>query len=232
MALLDHKNILASFKAIPLLFCLDDDDKQLLVKKCRLEAYDAGCNIVEQGDKTTNVYFIFVGAAHVLNYSRSGRAVTYAALKQGDVFGEIAAIDGLPRSAWVRTIMPCQVACLPGIVFLDLVLNNKGMSLALLRKLSSNLREADERLSDASWLGAEQRACIELIRMAKPDPLISGSYLVLEMPTQANFANVIGTSRETVSRVFGRLKEDAIITYSSRGICIPNRERLEQRAFM
>ena len=93
------------------------------------------------------------------------------------------------------------------------------------------MRESNERLTDIFSLGAEQRACLELIRMAKPDPLKPDCYLVQQMPTQANFANLIGSSRETVSRIMSRLKSDEIISNSSKGLQILDRKQLEKRAF-
>jgi CRP-like cAMP-binding protein len=50
--------------------------------------YETGSNIIEQGDKTDSVYFLISGTVHVIDYSRLDRAVTYASLKEGDMFGE------------------------------------------------------------------------------------------------------------------------------------------------
>jgi len=148
------------------------------------------------------------------------------------MFGEMAIIEGLPRSAWVCTITPFRLASLPGALFLEMVKKNANISLALLKQFSLRLRLSNEKLKDVSLLGTEQRACLELIRMAKIDPQSPGSYLIFQMPTQSNFANIIGSSRETVSRIFGKLKEEHIIIISKRGICIPDREKLERRAFL
>lgn len=217
---------------IPLLSCLSAKDVSDLERKCRWLEFGAGEKIIERGEEYTSIYFLITGTVHVLNYSEAGRAVSYAALKDGDVFGELAAIDGLPRSAWVCTITPCLVGAAPGPEFLKLVTGNPDMSMALLRRLAAVIRLSDERLADVSLLGAEQRVCMELIRMAEPDPATPGGFVVFPVPTQANFANMIGASRETVSRIFGRLREDSIIARSDRGLCIPNRARLEQRALM
>ena len=67
--------------------------------------------------------------------------------------------------------------------------------------------------------------------MAKPDPLRPNSFLIMQMPTQANFATLIGSSRETVSRIMSRLKNDSIINISARGVEISDKKQLEKRAF-
>lgn len=221
-----------SLAGIPLLDCLSPDEIASLEKKCRWHEFGAGEKIIERGEEYSSVYFLIKGTAHVLNYSESGRAVSYAALKNGDVFGELAAIDGLPRSAWVCTISPCTVGAVPGPAFLDLVTGNRDMAMALLKRMAAVIRLSDERIADVSLLGAEQRVCMELIRMAEPDPEDPNRFVVFPVPTQTNFANMIGASRETVSRIMGRLREEDIVVRTGKGLTIPNRARLEQRALM
>ena len=114
---------------------------------------------------------------------------------------------------------------------MGLVKNNPAFAISVLQKLSSNLRELDKRLINILSLGAEQRVCIEIMSMAQPDPEAPGRSLVLEMPTHSNFANLIGSSRETVSRILGRLKTDRLITFSNKGLEISDRKKLEHRAF-
>jgi CRP-like cAMP-binding protein len=217
---------------IPLLDCLSAGERAELERQCRWMNFGPSEKIIERGEEYTSVYFLISGTAHVLNYSESGRAVSYAALKNGDVFGELAAIDGLPRSAWVCTVSRCVVGAVPGPVFLDLVTSNRDMAMALLKRMAAVIRLSDERLADVSLLGAEQRVCMELIRMAEPDPENPSRYRVFPVPTQTNFANMIGASRETVSRILGRLREDDIVQRTDKGLAIPDRARLEQRALM
>jgi CRP-like cAMP-binding protein len=203
-----------------------------LGEKCRWIEFGSNETIIERGNEDTNVYFIIMGTVHVLNYSETGRSITYAELEQGDLFGELAAIDGLPRSAWVRTITSCLVATTPGKEFLKLVSHNPEVSIALLRRMSSNIRLSDQRLTDITLLGAEQRACTQLIRMAKPDLAALGGHLVSPMLTHSNFANLVGVSRETVSRIFRKLREESLLVHNKRGLCIPDLKKLERRALL
>jgi CRP-like cAMP-binding protein len=217
---------------VALLSYLSDNARDNFATKCRWLEFSPNESIIERGMKDSNVYFIITGTVHVLNYSKTGRAFTYAALKEGDMFGELAAIDGLPRSAWVCSITHCQMATAPASEFLKLLPHNPEMTLALLRRMSSTIRLLDERLTNHTLLGAEQRACAELLRMAKPDKEEPGGYVIFPMITHANFANLVGVSRETVSRIFQKLREDSLIVHNKRGLCIPDREQLERRTFM
>jgi CRP/FNR family cyclic AMP-dependent transcriptional regulator len=226
------KNVSNKLIKISLLSHLSDTARNGFAKKCRWVEFRANESVIERGDEETNVYFIITGAVLVQNYSKTGRVITHATLKEGDMFGELAAIDGLPRSAWVCTITPCQMATAPGSEFLKLLSDNSEMSLALLRRMSSDIRLLDERLTDLTLLGAEQRACTELLRMAKPDKEAPGGYVVAPMLTHANFANLVGVSRETVSRIFRKLREGSLIVHNKRGLCIPDRKKLEMRTFL
>ena len=216
---------------VPLFATLTKSDRELITSRSAEKYYGPNSSIIQFEDSSTAVYFIISGSAHVLNYSASGRAITYASMTEGDLFGEIAAIDGLPRSAWVYSMDECHILEIPGAIFKSLARGNQDFAFVLLEKLSKNLREMNDRLIQIFSLDVERRACIELMRMARPDPENPMIYRVNPMPTQMNFATLIGSSRETVSRVIGRLKEQRIVEYTTTGLCIIDRERLEQRAF-
>ena len=116
-------------------------------------------------------------------------------------------------------------------IFLSYLQKNPTFSMAVMRKLSKNLRELDERLVNILSMRAEQRVCVEIISMARPTSVKSGFYCVVEMPTQSNFANLVGLSRETVSRILGRLRSDGLVKISGNGLNILDRKGLENRAF-
>ena len=92
------------------------------------------------------------------------------------------------------------------------------------------MRMSNERMTDIFSLDAEKRACIELIRMATQDPSRPHRFYK-EMPTQSNFATLIGAPRETVSRIMSRLKNDAIIKMSNRDLQILDKKKLEKKSF-
>lgn len=230
---IDGRRIDATHRAAlgPFVSCLVDDERTIFDNNCSSVNFAAGTTIIERDDSDSSVFFVLSGSVSVLNYAISGRAITYTLLRSGDIFGEMAAIDCGPRAAWVLAVTDCQILKISGGVFMDLAERNHKFSLAILRKLSANLREANERILDFFSLDAEQRACLELVRMAKPDPLRPDSYLVKQMPKQADFATLIGSSRETVSRIMSRLKNDSVIIISARGLEILDRKQLEKRAF-
>jgi CRP/FNR family cyclic AMP-dependent transcriptional regulator len=170
------------------------------------------------------------GSARVLNYSENGKVIDYATLGKGDVFGELAAIDGLPRSASVVTQTPCTMGVLAGEKFIDLVIHNPVASLALLQRLAGIVRFSDKRINDFSLLKAEHRVCVELLRLAEPDPGNLEELIIHPMPTQSNIANSIGLARETVGRIFSRLARDNIIQRQQKTLHLRERKTLEKMA--
>ena len=219
------------FTRVEVLSYLSDQELAILQEQCAACVFSAGNVIVEHGEQDQSVYFIMYGRVHVLNYSSAGRIVTYSSVADGGMFGEMAAIDGLPRSAWVCAVNDCLVIKISKEIFVSFLQKNSKFSMAVLRKLSKNLRELDERLVNVLSMRAEQRVCVEIISMARPTSVKSGFYCVVEMPTQSNFANLVGLSRETVSRILGRLRNDGLVEISGNGLDILDRKGLENRAF-
>ena len=219
------------FTRVEVLSYLSDQELSLLREQCTACVFSAGNVIVERDEEDQSVYFIMYGRVHVLNYSSAGRIVTYLSLAEGGMFGEMAAIDGLPRSAWVCAVNDCMVIKISKEIFVSFLQKNPTFSMAVMRKLSKNLRELDERLVNVLSMRAEQRVCVEIISMAKSNNVKSELYCVVEMPTQSNFANLVGLSRETVSRVLSRLRSDGLVKISGNGLDILDRKGLENRAF-
>jgi CRP/FNR family transcriptional regulator, cyclic AMP receptor protein len=219
------------FTRVEVLSYLSDQELAMLREQCTACVFSAGNVIVERDEQDHSVYFILYGRVHVLNYSSAGRIVTYSSIAEGGMFGEMAAIDGLPRSAWVCSVNDCMVIKISKEIFLSYLQNNPTFSMAVMRKLSKNLRELDERLVNILSMRAEQRVCVEIISMAKPTSVESGFCCVVEMPTHSNFANLVGLSRETVSRVLSRLRSDGLVKISGNVLDILDRKGLENRAF-
>ena len=232
MNTIDQNNINIYFKNSPIFSGLNELDRIQLEKQSNINIFEPGDTIIEQGDDSTTVYFLISGTVHVLDYSRSHRAITYASLNDGEMFGEMAAIDGFPRSAWVCAISTCKIISLPGSTFINILKNNADISLKILAKLSSRLRLSDEKITDVSLFGTEQRVCLELVRMTKLDTKTKNIYQIKQMPTQANFANIIGSTRETVSRILAKLRDDQIIIKTESGFVVPDKKQLEKRAFL
>lgn len=209
---------------------LPDAALEKLAQTVRTQTYRSGEKLAERGQDADHVCFVISGHLRVLNYSSAGRMVRYAALATGDFFGELAAIDGQPRSATVVAESDCVIATLSAEDFQELISSQPEFSFALIQRLASIVRACDERIMDLSSLGPAQRVCLELLRLSEPDPLRSQSWVVYPVPTQANLASSLGTTRETVARVISRLTSDGVVSRKSKSLYIRDRVRLEALA--
>ncbi len=201
-----------------------------IARSVRTQTYRSGEKLAERGQDADHVYFVISGHLRVLNYSSAGRMVRYAALGPGDFFGELAAIDGQPRSATVVAESDCEIAILAADQFQELITTQPGFAFALIQRLASIVRACDERIMDLSSLGPAQRVYLELLRLVEPAPLRSQSWVVYPVPTQANLASTLGTTRETVARVISRLTSDGVVSRKAKSLYIRDRNRLEALA--
>lgn len=214
--------------ASPLFGLLPSDTRDQLARQSPTRTVPVGAFLMEHGAPDQDVLLLLAGSARVLNYSASGRFVSFATVSAGDVVGELAAIDGGGRSASVLAITPCTVAAIPGTAFLSAVLASPDAAHWMLQKLARTIRSGDSRISDLTFLTAEQRTCLFLLQWERQ---VSQHEAPLRpTPSIDVMASQIGVARETVARVLGRLTKEGIIERRGRLISIRNTKRLEELA--
>jgi CRP-like cAMP-binding protein len=213
-----------SLSAIKLLSGFDEDACAQLEKRCSWRTFPAGATIIEEEGELTEVYFVVRGRAEVVKFSQDGREVHYGDVTVGGHFGELAALDGLPRSANVVAVTETEVASVSLKTFLELVLSNSDVALQVMRRLTEIVRSADNRILDLSTLGAHNRVQAEILRLARE--AASGSNEAAIAPTQGEIANRVSVVRETVARVIRDLDRHGIITRERRRLVVRDIDRL------
>ena len=212
-----------------LLAALDQEALDALANRCGWKAYDKGEQILSRDSDSGEVYFVVDGEVGVVNFSLGGREIAYTSIGDGNYFGEMAAIDGEPRSATVIAKKACVLASLPSSAFLDLLAEHPSVALGVMRKLSRIIRISDDRIMDLSTLGAQARVCRELMRMADEEDT-ENSTVVEALPTQTDVAARVGTTRETVARTLSQLSTAGLIEREGKRLEIVDRDALEDLA--
>lgn len=201
-----------------------------LARVARWHRFEEGEIIFDRQSDCRGVYLVIEGEVDVVNFSSQGREIAYARVKAGDFFGELSAIDGQPRSANIVAQTDCRIAELSRETFYELLRQQNAVAFRVLEKMVRIIRTADERIMDLATLGAHQRVCIELLRLAKPDPVKPGCWMIYPLPTQAEIAALASTTRETVARVMGQLVDDGLIRKVHKTVYIDSRDNLAELA--
>jgi CRP-like cAMP-binding protein len=207
---------------------LDVAERAKIQSLCRWRKCKSGESIFEAGSPSDEVFFICDGAVNIVDFSPAGREVTFATLHTGELFGELAAIDGRPRSAGVVAAGDCLLATLSSKHFLDLLRQNAGFSFALLERLAHMVRTGDVRVMELSTLGAAKRIYAELLRMAEPDAATPGLWIIRPLPPLREIGSRVGTTRETVARTLSQLYPSGLIRRKGRNLYLMDRAKFEQ----
>lgn len=164
-----------------------------------------GRTIIGVGSRSTDVFFIDEGAVQVLLYSAQGREVSVRDLGPGDVFGELAALDGAPRSASVVTTADARITVMSRTDFMACLEASPAAAIWLAQRLAAEVRRLTGRIFELSALNVQARVHCELLRTATRGA--DGSLVIDPKLTHAKLASRIGTHREAVTREINALKQ-------------------------
>src|SRR5260221_12001227 len=136
--------------------------------RCVWKLFPKDSNIITQDDLAQDVLYVRHGLVRVVQFTASGREISYADIGPGGHFGEIACIDGGPRSAYVIALVDTVAGVMSGKEFLTLLRNHPDFAVNVMRTLTSIVRGINVRLRDLSALRAPDRVAVELVRLGRP----------------------------------------------------------------
>ncbi|KAA5607560.1 Crp/Fnr family transcriptional regulator [Roseospira marina] len=211
----------------PLFASLSSTDRIELAQRFTRRRFNAHRLICDRNSKDSDVWFLLEGRVSISNFARNGREIAIAEFGPGDFFGEIAAIDGKPRSASVTARTDCVVLVLTADRFHTMVVDYPELGWHIMQRLSTLIRATNERLQSVSTQSVTQRVCQEILNLCVPSPVARDHHIVHPVPTQADLGTKIGASRETVARVLLDLAGDGIVMRKGRTLTIPDRDNLQ-----
>jgi CRP/FNR family transcriptional regulator, cyclic AMP receptor protein len=198
-----------------------------LEQRCSWKRFGRQELIIDRQAESREVYFIVAGKVRVVNYSMSGREVTFDDLAAGNHFGELAALDSQPRSANIVAIEPTTVASLTHETFRELLHEHPEVASRILVHMAQIIRASTERIMDLSTLGANNRVYAELLRLSKPGIRDDNTATIQPIPIHGDIASRVSTTRETVARVLGDLSRTDVVKREDDRLIILDVERLE-----
>jgi CRP-like cAMP-binding protein len=211
-------------KGFPLLRELGSPVLAAVASDCLLKHYSDGELVIGHTDTSHDVLLVVTGAVRVSLYSADGQRVGFLDMPKGMMFGEIAAIDGLPRSASVEASGESIIATLPRKRFMALMEEHPGFALAVARQLAGHVRRLTTRVFEFSTMAVRQRLRAELLRLASPDAA-GDTAVIAHVPTHAELASRISTHREAVSREMAWLESHGYTVKQGRSLSIASLAR-------
>src|SRR5215469_7511984 len=218
---------IADFLAtVPLLSLIAPDELRRFAELTREKQYPKGSVILFEDDPGDSLFIVRAGRVKVVLVSEDGREVILGVLGVGEHFGELSLIDDQPRSAHVIAMEDSTLLVLRRDDFRRRVEVNPSVAWALLAELSRRLRRADGKIGGLVLLDVPGRIAQLLL-----DTADEGGSEAIEKPlTHQIIAQMIGASRETVSRTMREFQDAGLIGVHRRRITIQDRDRLSARA--
>lgn len=186
--------------------------------------------ILQQDEPGDALFLILEGRVKVVLYGEDGKEVILSTLKDGDFFGEMALLDGGPRSASVVALESSRLVRLRRRSFMDFLREHPDMALRLLEELSHRLRTADGKIGSLALMDVYGRVARALRDLAASEGKQAGRNVVIERrPTQQDLAAMVGTSRETVSRVLSDFARSGFLTLDGKRLILHDQFNEELR---
>jgi len=215
-----RKDVLESLRAIPLFRRVSESDLEELATHLIERRFPKNATVVEEGLPGDYMYVIRKGRVKVTKASEDGREKIMNFLDAGAFFGDMALLGDETRSASVKTLEESILLALSRRDFIDLLRQSPDLALAVIEELANRLRETNEQARSLSFQGVEERTRNLFERMARLDERGTGRMLTPAL-THQQIADMVGTSRETVTRAIKQLKESGWLTQDGKRYVSP-----------
>jgi CRP-like cAMP-binding protein len=239
---------------VPVFSTLVPADLERIAELAVPRTFEPGQVVFREGDSSDTCYIVRTGHARAVRSHGDGRTITLARFGPGDIFGELAMFEDELRSATVEAVEPTEVVALLGPDMRRLMVEHPGISQRLVIALGRRLRESNERLSRQSFQTVQSRVATvlsELVaqELAEADadaaggagehPAGAGGAPSGEVPvkdvlvtaTQAEVAQLAGSSRESASRFLAVLERAGVVSQGRGRLIVHDPQELQQYVF-
>src|SRR3954471_3517772 len=226
------EDIVGLLRQVPVFEALGPEDLRRVADVAVPRRFAAGQVIFREGDASDTCYVVRTGHTRALRENTDGRMIALAHFGPGDIFGELAMFDDERRSATVETLDAVQSIAVAGSDMRRLLRQHPDIAVKLLVGVARRLREANERLTRQSFQTVQSRVAgvlIDLVGKAQAEG--AGPRDVELKVTQAEIAQLAGSSRESASRFLAVLERAGILTQGRGRISVHDPEALERYIF-
>ncbi|HWX97730.1 MAG TPA: Crp/Fnr family transcriptional regulator [Solirubrobacteraceae bacterium] len=217
---------------VPVFSTLEHSDLERIAQLAVPRRFEPGQAVFREGDQSDTCYVVREGHARAIRTHGDGRTITLATFGPGDIFGELAMFEDERRSATVEAIEPISVVAVLGPDMRRLMIEHPEISTRLVIALGRRLREMNERLSRQSFQTVQSRVAVvlsELVAQELADGADEANVLV--KATQADLAQLAGSSRESASRFLAVLERAGVISQGRGRLVVHEPQALTKYVF-
>jgi CRP/FNR family transcriptional regulator len=217
---------------VPAFSTLGPDELQRVAEVAVPRHFEAGQVVFREGDESNTCYVVRSGHARAIREHTDGRSITLANFGPGDIFGELAMFDDERRSATVEAADVMDAIAILAADMRRLLREHPDIAVKLLQSLGRRLRETNERLTRQSFQTVQSRVAAvlsQLVEAARAEDAGDGDVLITS--TQAELAQLAGSSRESASRFLAVLERAGIITQGRGKLVVHEPEALDRYVY-
>ncbi len=228
---LDVESKVGFLRRVPIFGGVDGDNLLKIANIASEKTYSKKNIVFHEGDYGDALYIIKSGRIKIAKVAIDGREKTLTILKVGDFFGEMAIFDDMPRSATAEAMdNDVKLLAISKNDFERLLIENPSISIRIIKDLTRRIRQVNEQVQDLAFKDVHGRVASTIFNLLKAEREISRepnreqiNYLKM---THQDLANMVGSSRETVTRALNRLQDEGVISISHQQISILDLEKL------
>lgn len=213
-----HADMLTTLTTVPLFAHIPQPELVKLAAIARQEKFAKNAEIMAEGDQSSGLYILLSGKVKVMLRNDEGKEIILAILNPPEYFGEMALLDEAPRSADIVAMAPTSVLIIAKHEFKLWLARQPDMAFVIIKTLAQRLREADRKIGDLALMDVYGRVARALIGLAKEDD--QGRMVVSDNLSQQSLADMVGASREMVSRTLKDLAQVGHIWFDGKDIVV------------
>ncbi|QBD78629.1 Crp/Fnr family transcriptional regulator [Ktedonosporobacter rubrisoli] len=222
----------AYFKQVYIFASLSDEDIRAFMGVARRRTFRAGEVIFHRDDPGQVLYVIKEGKVKICLISPDGQEISLVVFGKGEYFGELALLDGLPRSADAIALEKVECYTLQRSDFHNAIMKNPKIAIQVLEVLSKRLRSTDQQVEDLIFLDVYGRVAKKLLELAETHGVqVEGGTLIDVRLTQQELASMVGASRESVNKVLGYFTDKQFISTDKHRITLHRLSDLKRRIY-
>jgi len=209
---------------------LDDQARRELASFAHVKRFAAGETVFTMGASGQSMMAIAEGTVRVTMHTPSGREITLNDMQAGEIFGEIALLDGGERSATVKALANCTLVVVERRSLLDVLRHNPQLSVRLIELLCHRVRRSDQRMIEIAFLDLPARLAKLLLKLTELHPGTADKPLKKLSQSQSELAGMIGNSRENVNRCLRKWQKAELVLLQDGWLIINDRAALQDMA--